>query len=518
MAVTWERLAGDTSKFAIKISLSDDPDEGAGVTRDESLSWGSFQIWVGGRNLTAHQHSGETFDSIHWYLLPFLEWWAANWDPLFHEEKLPNRNAAAVGEAALWDTRETPRLLADDDALAWEQNWYAWWHRHVIDAARFGGVFPAVCFRRWRHEVEISWNDDAASLRPPGVDFLQSSGAYRAAAESVTLPLFEVLREAAKHLLGRHSNSARLADLVTNIEALQSRRDDRLAWLLGLGSTLTEMKQSLNAVREFVSGLPAQARDAIFGTTNSSPLCTRPFSAALMFGAVSPRIDSEDRFELLRQLANATGNEPARIDDYVIEAPVATEESWRQAYSLAEQFAEQINIEPHQVQPIDVERLVRDLGITLGEIALNDASIRGIAIGGPSYQATILLNRNHVANRYPTGRRFSIAHELCHLLYDRAFAQDLAFASGEWAPRDVEKRANAFAAMLLMPSDRVSRLIRETTRPAASRELVIEVAKQLNTSFRATLEHLRNLGFIADEDRDAVLDEEVNRAVELSET
>jgi hypothetical protein len=55
-----------------------------------------------------------------------------------------------------------------------------------------------------------------------------------------------------------------------------------------------------------------------------------------------------------------------------------------------------------------------------------------------------------------------------------------------------------------------------TNQLPASRQLVIEVANQLNTSFRATLEHLRNLGFIADEDRDALLDEQVDRGFGLS--
>jgi hypothetical protein len=385
MAVTWERLAGDTSRFAIKISFADDPDEGVGVTPDESASWGSFQIWAGGKNLTTHQYSGETLESIHWYLLPLLEWWTANWDPLFHEEKLPNSNAAAVGEAALWLTRDTPRLLEDDDALEWEQNWYAWWRRHVTDAARFGGVFPSVCFRRWRHEVEISWNNDAVAFRPSGVEFLQSFGTFRAAPEQITYPLFEVLKESAKYLLDRHPDSLRLQDLSSSIDALQDTREDRLAWLLGLGSTLAEMKQSLAAVREFVSNLPDRARNAIFGPVQDSPLFTKPFAAALMFGAVSPRIDSTDRFELLRQMANATGAEPTRVDELAASEPVRTDESWRQAYALAERSAEQVGISADEHTPIDVEQLSRDLGVTVGEITLNDASIRGIAIGGPSY-------------------------------------------------------------------------------------------------------------------------------------
>jgi Zn-dependent peptidase ImmA (M78 family) len=34
----------------------------------------------------------------------------------------------------------------------------------------------------------------------------------------------------------------------------------------------------------------------------------------------------------------------------------------------------------------------------------------------------------------------------------------LAMATGPWAPRDLEKRANAFAAMFIMPTDLVRTL------------------------------------------------------------
>jgi len=39
----------------------------------------------------------------------------------------------------------------------------------------------------------------------------------------------------------------------------------------------------------------------------------------------------------------------------------------------------------------------------------------------------------------------------CHILFDREYGTKWALASGPWAPRDLERRANAFAAMLLMP-------------------------------------------------------------------
>lgn len=52
----------------------------------------------------------------------------------------------------------------------------------------------------------------------------------------------------------------------------------------------------------------------------------------------------------------------------------------------------------------------------------------------------------------PYAKRFSLAHEICHLLLDREYGDELAIASGPWAPVAIEQRANAFAAAFLMPT------------------------------------------------------------------
>ena len=102
------------------------------------------------------------------------------------------------------------------------------------------------------------------------------------------------------------------------------------------------------------------------------------------------------------------------------------------------------------------------------------------------------------------GLRFTLAHELCHLLFDADAGQSLALASGPWAPVDVEQRANAFAAMLLMPTDVVHAAIADLTVPLDSTVAVGRLADQLNTGFYATLWHLENLGFIDDYTRQRI--------------
>ena len=176
MATRWERLAGDTSVFALRVAFSSDPDEGRGVEPETSLSWGSFQIWVEGRNLCAHLEEGERIDSVHWYLLPIIEWFARNWNPLLHEERLPVRNDGDTAWTSLRATKFPPPAIENDEEKAseWEAAWQNWWARHAIRSASEGGLFPDIILRRVRDSVEVSWGPapgegTALSLQLSGV-------------------------------------------------------------------------------------------------------------------------------------------------------------------------------------------------------------------------------------------------------------------------------------------------------------------------------------------------------------
>jgi len=113
MSTRWERFAGDTGAFALTLAFGRDPDDGQAAEPDVSLSWGSFQIWVEGRNLCAHREAGERIESVHWYLLPLIEWFVEHWDPLLHEERLPARNLGDTAWESLRATRFPPPAIDD---------------------------------------------------------------------------------------------------------------------------------------------------------------------------------------------------------------------------------------------------------------------------------------------------------------------------------------------------------------------------------------------------------------------
>lgn len=61
------------------------------------------------------------------------------------------------------------------------------------------------------------------------------------------------------------------------------------------------------------------------------------------------------------------------------------------------------------------------------------------------------MNNNGTYSRYRTGRRATLAHEICHLLVDRKDALPLVDVFGGQVDEEVEKRARAFVAELLLP-------------------------------------------------------------------
>jgi len=118
-----------------------------------------FRLWVHGRNLCEHHAQGQLHTEVTWYLLPLFGWVAENWDPLFHEYRLPEpiefNSARTAYLQGLRATLGDPDLQVEHRAEAWQR----WWHRHALQACRDGGLFPNVFIRRLLDFVEISWGN-----------------------------------------------------------------------------------------------------------------------------------------------------------------------------------------------------------------------------------------------------------------------------------------------------------------------------------------------------------------------
>ncbi len=522
MDTRWEKFEGDPSVFAVRMAFASDPDEGRYVDPETALSWGSFQIWVEGRNLCSHLEEAERIDSAHWYLLPLLEWFIRCWDPLFHEERLPVKVGGDTGWTSLHATRFPPPAIEDDEEKAseWESVWQEWWMRHGLQAAREGGLFPDVVIRRFRDLVEISWGSVRGEGGPYRFDATEPAGFGRLPPQAVAEPLYAVLSGASEYLLSLAERPLQL-DEYPRIRALSQslqpladaplRRDRRVRWLAGLGTDEHSVRAGWERAFSYLSEIAEAPRRAMLEILESPLVVTGSCQAALMFGSLAADVAKQDVLNLARtmlELYSLEGDSEA-MQQVCRAAPIEQSMSpaWSQGYDLADEIHRNFHGAFAEAGAVDIEGLIERLDVGIEKLELSDEKIRGVSIAGPAHRPGIIVNSNHAANGHASGYRFTLAHELCHLLFDREAGRRLAIASGPWAPRDVERRANAFAAMLLMPASLVQRAAATLTVPLATVEGVREISSTLRAGRSAVLNHLKNLGFIDETDLQRIDDQ-----------
>lgn len=500
---TWEMKAGDPAAFAFSLAFLPNPD-GAEDRADEDQrdSWGSFTIWAGGENLCAHIEQGEEIHATHWYMLPLMEWLADSWDPLLHEERLPLRNDGASAAESLRRTRMPPVSLREIDDIEWLDTWSEWWSRHSIRAARDGGLFPDLYLRRYRDRLEISTGAEPLPGIPGEYRFLAPNRTYHAELASSAGALHQVLSAAAQELRRRLPRSSRAEALAKKIASLASpeRESKRMSWLAGIGDRYTKVATAVGDVLETVD---AQVRNAITGLRPADPLVVVGSAyARLLYGSVSPTTGLEDVILLTKRIIDnyvedatpwlATLNVP--LDAAGLEQLSPGEQGSR----LGEKAGELLGTGGRWV---DVHAILETMGIALTEVKLSDAELRAVSVFGPTQCPHIFLNTKTRWAQSPGAKRFTLAHELCHLILDREYGDELAIASGPWAPVAIEQRANAFAAALLMPTSLLRDELADADASADDPETIRSVSVRLRVSASSLVDRLYNLGELTSDER-----------------
>lgn len=115
----------------------------------------------------------------------------------------------------------------------------------------------------------------------------------------------------------------------------------------------------------------------------------------------------------------------------------------------------------------------------------------------------------------PGRRRFNLAHELGHHLFEDAYAPEISLSPTD----ETERLINAFAVHLLMPRDAVEEVWREHL-DAGPRLAAVAVAVRFRASWSAVCSQLRNLGVIDAAERETLAGQPPTRAdfVELGES
>jgi Zn-dependent peptidase ImmA (M78 family) len=499
--------AGNPTAFAFRLAFLPNPHgEDDRATPEERESWGAFAIWANGENLCAHIEQGEILDSAHWYMLPLIEWFIDNWDPLLHEERLPLINTGLSAAESLSRTRRPPLSLKDVDEFAWMDTWSAWWDRHCLRAGREGGLFPDLHIRRYRDALELSTGSELIQDISDEYVFLTPNRSYYAEPAATADTLFGVLDAAIRELQRRVPQSQHLEQLRSRLADLASpdRKTIRMAWLAGLGDEIDKYRHIAREVDNVLAGAAPEVREQLTGTRRTTPLVVEGSAyARLLYGAISPATQLSDVVQLTRLIVENYVPDASRwlsqLDLSLELGDVRQLTPGEQGSRLGERASELLGEDGSGW--IDVERVVKNLNITISEIDLSDPEVRAVSVFGPTQRPHVFNNSGTRWGQSPSVRRFTLAHELCHLLLDREYGDELAIATGPWAPVAVEQRANAFAAAFLMPTWLLRNALAGATAPADDPNTIRSVSTGLRVSASSLIDRLYNLGEITFDDR-----------------
>ena len=165
---------------------------------------------------------------------------------------------------------------------------------------------------------------------------------------------------------------------------------------------------------------------------------------------------------------------------YLEPVPRNAGEAVAQGERLADQERKRLGI---GVAPVaDMSDLINEQGIWASGAHFPD-SLSGLFLCHPSIGQAIFVNAGHVRAR----KRFSYAHEYAHALLDRPLKITVSHRNN--AAELIEKRANAFAAAFLMPSEGVNTLLESLGKgkPSRAEKMIFDVATdgRIDTSIRS---------------------------------
>jgi Zn-dependent peptidase ImmA (M78 family) len=150
--------------------------------------------------------------------------------------------------------------------------------------------------------------------------------------------------------------------------------------------------------------------------------------------------------------------------------------------------------------PINVEKLAKIVQAKIHYEPLDD-QISGLVTRTEDGTAIIGVNASHA----PTRQRFTIAHEIGHLLLheellhiDRRFPIALRSATASMGIDSDEIEANQFAAELLMPAELIEKDVDRLLDNGVDIEAAVaELADEYNVSQQAMTIRLNSLGFLS---------------------
>src|SRR5271157_345717 len=230
---------------------------------------------------------------------------------------------------------------------------------------------------------------------------------------------------------------------------------------------------------------PEDAQELATSGTSRHPV------VGLLRSSQGSSITAADFDSLLRMLKPGSAQNFAKLREIAkgLSRAIDVREPWESGYNLARLIRERLRFDPSEY--IDIEDVVKKMGVEVQDTTFGDSTVLGVCVGTPGYFPLVVLNSSCADVTGVSGRRVTLAHELCHLLFDRAGLRSLARFEGGGADSDrlIEMRANAFAVELLVP---MATLVGDNGVVVDDARLK-DIAEGQKVSFHALEQHARNL-------------------------
>ena len=420
-----------------------DPQQIALVFRQPDATPLRGSLWIAGRSLTAHTVDLEVETRVEAPWAALGRWFIQAWPAFFETQRwpLPDR---ATNALRFWGHLQARLRSAGDRSRAdIEQVAQRFCEGHRLGGRSWPDHLPQVFFNRENDDLVIAWTGPCAAR--PELRFQATEGEARIPIDDFVEAVGGFVEQAAQWSGGP------TPDAVTRWQnALGSPAGARHAVRQQAGLSADETQALLDR-----SHLPFATFFDLSDDALSTGGCISAYASpvALALRSTTPRLDVRSRIALRNFIANEAPNARgaralSRLAEHLTR-PDPNLPDYAQGYAMATTVRTWLG-KPDA--PLDIEALLtRMLSVPVRDVPLLDAETEGGCIWGESAGPAVFVNPEARMARTAWGRRMTLAHELCHLLLDRPPVRTLSHSSGLWSIPRLERRANAFAAELLLP-------------------------------------------------------------------
>ncbi len=426
---------------------------------DHPPGYGSLVVWIAGELIWGERNEEGQIVGVEWFWDDLLERLAFSWRYLLFEESYPMGLLPVVPQLLRSVLREQQVGASEEMINAEENAVFVFEEMHDLSRAVEGGTLPKLFLLREGNLMLI-----ATSL-----------GVKRVAFSPVTEALEKLGDEIADRIKAKSDGRTK-----TILEAWKTK---------GRISDVDQVEISSGLPRSTISAITRNAEFQTFWEIKAFEP-NELMAAARMVGRL---VSNDDTRTIIDNIKSASKVKTTALDDLSSEALKELEKfQLKMPNEQGRLLAEWLRGKPDILAKdglVYPETILKKWNVNLTEIDLRSQNIDALCAWGPKHGPTVLINKNGRLSHFPTGRRSSLAHEICHLLVDRNGSLPLAEVFGGEVPKVPEQRANAFGAELLLTRNAA---LMAYLKLRDVEETLEAVAKNYNVSFEVAAWQLLN--------------------------